>query len=348
MLLSLPLGRFLESQHNVVPWYSRARLLVFCAYLLTGLTPILIARELLPPTIILIWALVTIPQTVVTLAFTMMIATAVPPERRYWLLSWRWASMGAVMALAVVIVGWFLERVIFPLNYQVIFVTAFVCGIVSFYFSRQIEVPNNPPIDRGPRVPPSLAIRNTLNELRGRPEYVRFIVSSSIYYFGLMLALPIFPLFWIRELQASDFWIGAINTMSSGILLIGYFFWASISRKRGPAFILIVCGLGLGFYPLLTSLAQDVPPLLFYAALGGFCAAGIDLVQFDLLLKASPERRNATFIAFYRMAIYGATFIAPLLGTTLAEAFGLRSALVTATALRLGGVFLFWFWRVGR
>jgi hypothetical protein len=348
ILLSLPLVQLLERQRNIVPWFSRSRVLVFVAYLLTGLIPLVVTREALPAAIIFIWALVTVPQTVVTLAFTMVIAAAVTPERRYWLLSWRWASMSAVMALTVMAVGWFLERVVFPLNYQLAFVAAFGCGVLSFFYSRRIVIPDNPALQGDQAAAPWPTLRAGLAELRALPEYVRFVGSSCVYYLGLMLALPIFPLFWVRELQASDFWIGLISTVSTAVLLVGYFVWAALSRQRGPAFVLLVCSVGLGLYPLLAGLSQSVAPLLLFAAVGGFCAAGIDLVQFDLLLKTCPQRRSASYIALYRVAIYTATFVGPLLGTALAELIGLRGALFASAGLRLLGALLFWGLRVGR
>ena len=39
MLFALPIGRFLERQRNIVPWYSRARFYVLSSYVLTGLVP---------------------------------------------------------------------------------------------------------------------------------------------------------------------------------------------------------------------------------------------------------------------------------------------------------------------
>src|SRR5215207_8444279 len=39
MVLAIPVGRLLERQRNVVPWYSRARVLVLGSYALTGLVP---------------------------------------------------------------------------------------------------------------------------------------------------------------------------------------------------------------------------------------------------------------------------------------------------------------------
>src|SRR5919112_345427 len=62
MALALPVGRLLERQRNVVPWYSRARVWVLSSYALTGLVPFLFALEDASIPIIAIWAIATVPQ----------------------------------------------------------------------------------------------------------------------------------------------------------------------------------------------------------------------------------------------------------------------------------------------
>src|SRR5688572_21932258 len=56
MLLAMPVGRFLERQPDIIPWYSRARFWVFISYAQTGLVP-LVFRENAIWVIILIWAI---------------------------------------------------------------------------------------------------------------------------------------------------------------------------------------------------------------------------------------------------------------------------------------------------
>src|SRR6266511_542041 len=39
MILAIPVGRLLERQRDILPWYSRVRVLVLGSYALTGLVP---------------------------------------------------------------------------------------------------------------------------------------------------------------------------------------------------------------------------------------------------------------------------------------------------------------------
>ena len=105
--------------------------------------------------------------------------------------------------------------------------------------------------------------------------------------------------------------------------------------------VLRACAFGLVFYPLLTGLTTKLAPLPIYAAFAGIFAAGIDLVMFDILLGTCPPRHAASYIALYQTTTYVATFLAPTLGTYLADTLGYAPALFVSAGLRLAGAVLF-------
>ncbi len=69
LVLAILVGNFLQKQRNVVPWFSFARLLVVSAYAATGLAPFVVPDKLLIQTVLLIWAVATLPQTAVAVGF---------------------------------------------------------------------------------------------------------------------------------------------------------------------------------------------------------------------------------------------------------------------------------------
>ena len=60
-------------------------------------------------------------------------------------MSHRWSILGFTNAFTALIAGQFLDRVAFPLNYQIFFTSLSIGGIISFYFSSKIIIPDNPP-----------------------------------------------------------------------------------------------------------------------------------------------------------------------------------------------------------
>jgi hypothetical protein len=348
VLLAVPVGSFLERQRNIVPWYSRARVWVLGSYALFGVLPFLLPTAAVPAAVIAIWALVTIPSTIVNVAFTLVMSGVAGPSRRMYLMSRRWSTLGVTTSLTVVLVGLALERITFPLNYQVVFIASFAGGVLSYLFSRAIVLPDN--VAAAPRSQQGLGerLREGWQGLRATPAFARFVASSFVFRCGMAMALPLFPLYWVRDLDASDSQIGFISTVNSGVLLIAYFAWALWARRHGPGRVLLLTSAGLALYPLATAVTPVVAPLVLYAGLAGFCAAGNDLVNFDLLLSTCPSEHQATYVGFYQTTQNLALFLMPLLGTLLADAAGLSAALIAAGLLRFAGAGLFLLFGVGQ
>lgn len=86
LFLALVAGRFLQSRRDVVPWYSLARLLVISCYALTGLFTFILSKEYAVIATLAIWAFATLPQTVLAVAFSVVMNAVAGPEGRYALL----------------------------------------------------------------------------------------------------------------------------------------------------------------------------------------------------------------------------------------------------------------------
>lgn len=341
-LLAVPFGHLLERRRNIVPWYSNARAWVLWSYALFGIVPFLVPQSAVAWTIIAIWALVTVPSTVVNVAFTVVMGGVAGPRRRFYLMSRRWSILGATTAITVALVGAILEMLPFPLNYQVVFIGSFGGGLVSYLFSRAIVLPDNTP-SAAPQLKVSVLrrLRTGWAAVRARPAFAAFIGSAFVFRSGIAMALPLFPLYWVRTVQASDAWIGIIQTANSAVLLIAYFLWSNWARRYGIRRVLLISSLGMALYPLLTAVTPVVWLLAVYAAMVGFMLAGNDLVTFDLVLSTCPADHQPVYVGFYQTLQNLALFVMPLVGTLLAEATSITLALLVAGALRLLGTLLY-------
>lgn len=341
LVLALAVGRFLHGKRNIVPWFSSSRLLYLSAYAMTGLAPFLVPSNLLIPAILAIWAAATIPQTVLNVTFSVVMNAVAGPERRYELLSRRWTILGFTTAVTVILVGGILDWIGFPVNYQVVFLCLSAGGLVSFYFSSHITLPESSPVP----MPTGRKLRERIDSylalVRSKPAFVSYTAKRFVYMTGVSLALPIFPLYFVREVHASDAWIGAISMVQTAIVLIGYPFWARQSRSRGSRFVLVATTLGACAYPLLAALTRQPAVITAAAGLAGLFQAGIDLVFFDELMKTVPEEYCAVFVSLAQEVLYFSTIVAPLLGILLAGIIGLAGALVVSGLLRLTGAALF-------
>lgn len=349
MILAIPVGRLLQRQRNIVPWYSRARVWVLGSYALTGLVPFVVGQQNAPIPIIAIWAIATVPQAIVNIAFTVVMGAVAGPTRRFYLMSRRWTVLGATTAVAVAIAGFVLDRISFPLNYQVVFIASFLGGLLSFVFSSQISIPDNESRAAAskPHRPWRARLHESVRAVRANAAFSRFVISAFVFNSGLNMAIPLLPLYWVRVVQASDFWIGVINTVNNGVLIVAYFLWVGVARRRGERAVLLASALGLVFYPLLTGLTTVVWLLPLYAGLAGTFVAGLNLVLFDISLSSVPKQQTASYVALYQFTVYVATFLGPTLGTALAAIWGFAPALFAAAGLRFAGFLLFMLLGVG-
>lgn len=347
MFFAIPVSQFLERQRNIVPWYSRARFLVLSSYALTGLVPFFFPDNG-PIIIICIWAAATVPQTIVNIAFTVVMGGVAGPKGRFYLMSRRWSLLGITQSITVATVGQFLSRTEFPLNYQVAFLCSAVGGLLSLAFSSRIDLPDREPeATSATKLSRWDSLRRDARVFRDTPAFSRFVVAQFVFRWGLTLPLPLFPLYWVRGLNASDAAIGYINTVQGAVLLVAYFFWARVTRRRGVRFVLLATSLGLVFYPALTAATTNVNPLIVYAGLNGFFLAGTDLVLFDVLLNVVPKSHQTIYIGMYQTTNNMAMFFAPLVGAFLADRVGLPQALMVGAVMRLAGFALFYVMRIG-
>lgn len=344
LILALPVGRFLQRQRKIVPWFSTSRLMVVSSYAVTGLVPFFVPREYQVLAILAIWALATLPQTALAVCFSVVMNAVAGPAHRYDLMSRRWSILGITTALTVAGAGWVLDQLGFPINYQLVFIALSIGGLVSFIFSRRIQLPDAEPPPEPAGLNAAQRSKNYLALVRSQPDFVRFSIKRYVFQFATLLATPIFPLYYVREVQANDAWIGLISTSQTAVLVVGYFLWTRQYRRRGSRYVLLWATFALSLYPALVAMTQQVQVIALLAGMAGIFQAGIDLVFFDELMKTVPVEYSATFVSLAQSLQYSASIFAPLIGTLLSGVLGLGGVLLLSAALKLAGFLLFTFW----
>jgi hypothetical protein len=337
LLFAIPFGSFLQRKSNIIPWFSSSRLGVIMGYALTGLVTFFVPPEARIIAVIFIWAILTIPQTILSIAFSVVMNSIAGPTGRFELMSRRWSILGLTTSLTVFLIGGVVSQGTFPLNYQLMFIALSVGGLISFLFSSRLEIDPSPP-QEGQKKPNFLAY---WQQVKGEKPFISFNVKRLVYMTGIYLATPLFPVYFVRDLHASDSMIAIISTVQTAIMTVGYFLWTRQSRKRGARLVLLATTLGLSSYPLLTAFTQDILLIPFFAAIAGIFQAGLDLVFFDELLKTIPTQYSATFVSFAQSMQYVPMIFAPLIGSALADTIGINAALLISAVVRLIGFALF-------
>jgi Major Facilitator Superfamily len=341
VLLAMFVGRFLQTRRNVVPWYSLSRLLVIMCYTLTGILTLTFAKKYLILATLGIWAFATIPQIALAVAFSVVMNAVAGPEGRYTLLSRRWAIFGLTGVIGTFIVTRVIDLIVFPLNYAVMFLVLSLGGFVSYYFSNKIQIPNQPPVALLQNGSSRERLKDFLALMRANPAFVSFSSKRFVYLSALALSLPVMPLYYVRAVHASDSQIGTFNMAMTMIMLVGYFLWPLLSRRRGGRFVLLATTFGMIFYPALVASTTHVNLIILISGLAGLFQSGLDLVFFDELMKTVPQEYGATFVSLAQSMQYFSTVLAPLIGTWVIGYIGLSGALWLSAGLRLIGFLLF-------
>lgn len=341
LILAIFVGRFLQTRRNIVPWYSLSRLLAILCYALTGVLTLLISEKFVILATLGIWAFATLPQTALAVAFSVVMNAVAGPEGRYTLLSRRWAIFGLTGVIGTFIVTRLIDLLDFPVNYAIMFLVLSLGGFLSYYFSSRIELPEQAPPPLTNSGSPLEGFKNYLALVRANPAFVSFSSKRFVYFSALILSAPIMPLYLVRDVRATDSQIGTINMVMTMVMLVGYYLWPRVSRRRGGRFVLLATTLGMTLYPALSAVTPRIDLIILYAGIAGLFQGGLDLVFFDELMKTVPSEYSATFVSIAQSMQYLSTTLAPLFGTWLAGYIGLGGALWLSAGLRLLGFLLF-------
>lgn len=340
----LPGGAYVERQPDLIRVLVRAVFLSRICYPLIALAPLFVPGEALPAVIVALWILQSLPAAIHIPAFAAMMQRAIPAERRARFNGTRWGLMSLISGSTIALFGFLLDRTAFPLGYQIVFMVSFVASLLNmYYFSRVQLLPEERPADPGRTAlsksdaRPALSVRlsSFLRSFVGYPPFVRFNTASFLFRLALMMPAGLFSVYWVRALQANDAWIGLRGTAGYAALVLGYWLWGRVATRTGHRGVLLMCGAGGAFYPIMTALAPAVEWLLPAAALWGLMISGVDIGLFDMMLISSPAGRLPSFAAMANMLNNIALAIGPLLGAGLAGLIGLREALLVIGGLQL-------------
>lgn len=337
-LLAVPFGSFVQSRRNAVPWYSRGRAIGQLIIPIVGVIVLVAPADLAIPLVLVAAAVCAVFQAFADLVFWVVMDGVAGPEGRYSLVGHRLGLKMGVSAGAQAAIGAFLARAPFPLGYALVFIASAANIWGAYRYSRTLRIPDHPPVPpRGPSVSWASRASGLVGEVAGERRFLGFAGTHTVFAFGVRMALPLLPLWYVRELDATDAFIGLVGTVMAGSTMIGYFLWRRPARRFGGSRILVPTTLGVALFPLALTIAHTDAMVLAFVAVYAFCIAGMDLAIFDALMRAMPPDRSVRFAALDTGAVNFAGVVAPLIGAALASALGLAPALVGAAIVGLFG-----------
>lgn len=338
---SIPGSRLVERETKPLSVLMITAILNRLGYLGIALVPFCLVTNQADAIVVLV-ALLTIPGAIANVAFTTMFGQAVRPEHRARVVSIRNVWIGVASTLVAFLGGKFLDYVLFPINYQILFAIAFAGSIMSAYYLARIRLPEPPAAVQARVAESPRAARAFVAMLRGSRKFTQFTILSFIFHWGLFFPVPLYSIYWVRVLNASEGWIGLFSMVGSATTIVFYPLWARLATRRGNLYAIVIASLGLVLYPLATAFSPSVEWILLVSFLGGVFSSGFGLTFFNRLLEVSPEQHRASYVAAYSTLINITAFVGPLISTSLLSIFSINALLLVGAAMRFAGALLFW------
>jgi hypothetical protein len=346
ILAILPVGAFVRRQRNLVRVVNVARLIYRSAVASFGLL-VYLPAAVAPFLLVAVESLVAIPGAALNVASTTILGRATTPRRRPSMLSTRMAVHGLMGSAVGLLAGLWLDRVVYPLNYQLLFLSALLAGLGSIAMLSRLKLPTISPEQAAARARVGVGVGQVLALVRATPLFRDFAIAAFIFRIGQDLPMALYAIYRVRTLGASDAWIGALLTIQRFLSVFVYIILSRVLSKTRSRSILWVSCLGIALFPLAMALARTPEQLVISAILGGLFAPGVDIFMTNTLFQVSTEEERPSFVAANTLLANVTAFAAPLLGTLLADLTFIRLALYVATGLRMLGGLAFWRLNVG-
>lgn len=371
LLFSMPVGVWLQGK-PLLPATVSSLFLHRLGYLVLVFLP-----WLFPPrgeiwAIIVTTLLMYIPGTLQAIAFNALFAEVVPPEWRAEVVGKRFAIQSFSLSAASLICGQLLDRVVFPLNYQLVFLIGALSALFSTYAVARLAVPSQKyqsledqpakadltlrkaPVYKTEPSKPHHSLRHldlvsAFGALRKewrfdllRTPFGPFMGAYLAFYTVQYIPIPLFPLVQVNLLHMSDGQISFATALFYTSLLFGSLALSRLAQHKGHRWMLVNNGAWIFIFPLLYGIARSANAIYLNNIIGGIVWAGLYNATTNRLMERVPEDDRPAHMALHNLVLNLGMLGGSLLGSVLGESLGLRSAMLLAAVLRLIGSYLLW------
>jgi hypothetical protein len=300
--------------------------------------------------LILLTALMAVPLTALGVGFNVLFAGAVPARWRAYVAGTRNVLLSLSFMGTSLACGYLLHRIPFPQGYQVVFlIGAFGAGMSSMhlYFIRPLseatalppaageataEATGNPGgVDRAAvSGRPASALRLDI----WRSPFRRVLLVLLGFHLAQYLAIPLFPLYLVNQLQLNDQQIGIGTALFYLAVLLGSSQLRRLVHRFGNKAVTGVGVIAMGAYPFF--LAFSALPWQYYVIsfLGGLGWSQAGGAFTNYMLESIPARDRPAHFAWYALVFNACVLTGSLLGPFIARNVVLSTALLVFGVLR--------------
>ncbi len=334
LLFTMPASRWLEGRNikEATFWTSIYYRIWFLAFVPL---PWLFSQQQQVWALIIISFVMAIPLTGLAVGFGSLFAESVPANYRAYFAGSRNVMLSVAFMASSLLCGGLLTWIPFPYNYQLVFFIGFVGGMLSSYFLSKITLLPKEPPTTVPTIATRPGLRAYLRMDIWRTSFSVVLVLLFLFHIAQYSAIPLFPIYFVRELNLSDNDLGIGTALFYLAMLIGSAQLHHLVARLGNKGIIGLGVVGMAIYPIL--LAQSSTNLHYFGIsfLGGYAWSYVGGTTMNYIFDHSPADDRPAYLAWYNLMLNAAVLIGSLSGPFLSNVFDIRIALVAFGLMRL-------------
>lgn len=343
LISSLPAIGMLIASYLAVRWrrrYENSVEAVFWpsfffrfVFLLPAFTPFF-PEKWQPLWLILSVVLPALPQGIASVIFIALMRESVETKRVTDLVSRRFVALNIAVALGALTFGIWLEKVPYPVNYQIMFLVAFAATMVSLWEVTQIQ-----PLSTTPR---GLALDEEIQINPWRdPNFQKVAIIVMVSFIAFFSVFPMVPLRLVDDLDATEGFMAIFSVLELAAAATMANFAPKLVRAVGARKMIGVAMIGTGIGSVIVATAPSLEVALLGAVFLGGSWTSVDISSFSFFNENAPQKGNARFSQAYYQVSAIALFVGPMIGSQLANAgMTLTAVLIFGALLRMSaGVF---------
>ena len=240
--------------------------------------------------------------------------------------------MNIALAGSTLAYGFLLERVVFPLNYQIMFVVAFVFSLISFLQvmqARALYLEQNPQTENDTPSPRRLSYR----QLWRTPECWAIVFVVFITHLAFFSVQPMIQIHIVNNLGATEefiAWFGLIELMAAAVAGL---FADRILARIGARNLIAAAISATGVAVFIVGHAPSLAVTLLPAAISGAAWTTASVAFFGFLMDRTPVHNMQSMTMIFNQVIGLGQFSGSIFGSALAN-----TGLYLGAVLTFGGV----------
>ena len=200
------------------------------------------------------------------------------------------------------------------LGYGIIFLTAGIARLVSWYYMKKMYEP-----EYTPKKDYFFTLTNFVKRMfRKDNNFGQFVLLYSFMMLAVMIAGPFFTVYMLRDLGFSYLEFTIIMATSAFTTFITMTYWGKYSDVFGNKKVLTATGLMMPIIPILWLFSHNMYYLIIVQCISGFVWAGFNLSAANFIFDTTSPEKRATCVAYFNIFNGIGIFIGATLGGILA------------------------------